>query len=837
MYRLPKNIIPLKYRIYIEPIDQTHFIGSCSINFFCEVECNSITLNCHSDINITSVHVREYNTALKSQCSTALKSQCSTALKSHVPSNVIRDNDTQQITFNFGRVPKTGVLILHYDGKIYDEVYGLTRSGSILYTQFESINARRCFPCFDEPIYRSTFIIEILADSNLTVLSNSREKYTKEIIDKSNQSNKTLHVFEKTLPMPTYLVAFYIGNIPQTIISSPNNVKIGIVSTKTIKFKKFILEHAIKCIDIMEKFCGVPYPLPKLDILYIPHSKVIGMENWGLIIIGDFPENSESSESSKSCESSESSESSEVDLFSMMEHACILAHEISHQWLGDTIVIKWWSELWLTESFANWLETYIISKLYPEWGQWEIFFSKLENALVLDSLPNSCPVVYLPSDQNSIILRFNSIVYTKGGIIIQMLVNYLGMDTFVKGIQHYVKKFYLKNVDTIDFLECMQEVSGVKIFDFMWNWLYRRGYPIINVTSGVNEFKLSQKPFGICSNERSTSLSIFSSPPTSWQFPTKTFQIPLPIGFYLVNYDNESLEKILSANLSNLELAILLNNIFASWVGGRMNFIEYLYKFKIIIKKFPIPSWILTKMLSKHYQYFLSIISERSIIGAYENILIPYVSRVMNVNGLYSEKSMVSMDRMKSSIYAFEIMCNSGKYLDYCVKIVDEYIGGHTSSSTIVDIAIKTVIRSGDREVFDFFYKISNIGTIIGTITFTPHIDNYFLVLELVHSNKLKNSDKINLLNLAGENIKMNSYLWQYLKNNWEYIGGILRKMEGTHANISNIFKYMVDDGELIDDINSFFSDKNKNILAQVKIGVDYIRMNTCFLVSNYDFK
>lgn len=790
IHRLPKYIRPIKYRIRIEPMgpDYEKFKGSCYIIFTNNGDHKDIIINA-LDLEIGDVYLVDKNIIYHN-------------------TGIEYNHDREHVKLSFDMIPREGMMVIEYIGKILAEAPGFYRAKEndewIFCTNFEPTFARKCFPCFDEPALKAKFNIEIVAPKNKKVLSNTDVK------DKINLAGKILHIFHETPLMSTYLVAFYIGNINFSEGMSSSGVKIRIFDNHTEKIRKELLEEAIRSVDILEKFFNYPYPMPKLDIVYVPILKAEAMENWGLIACISF-------------------DNDNLGLLEKIDNIYTIYHEISHQWIGDLVTMHWWSDIWLNESFAVWFEKYQMSIIHPEWKPFEdLFMSETLKAFGKDCLDSSHPLVVNVETPTEIDEIFDTLSYGKGACIVNMIVTYMGITKFQKGMQMYIEKYQYSNVTTKNFLECMEDSSSIPILEYFGKWTEVNNYPIVNVLP----LEIIQEPY-ILPKKQSDKL---------WYIPlTNNFLLTDKkemlvldnminknmFGFYLVNYHPTILEKILSNKLNNLDIAGLINNLFMCLQMGKFPFDVYLKFLEIIVERIKKnqPSGVIAVVMKKHYRYFNYIVKNSVAIIQYNNIMIKYIHNVLGKIGLeYSNND--DMDMIISRTHAIKIayLANIPEYVQVFDKLFIKFMNALSAKqknaintinynirTTVLKNAIMNVNEGERNKNFDFLFRFFNNDPLIliPVITATPNLTNYLRALELIFSDVLKKNDKIYFLISAGENKFFNKHLWEFIKNNWDFIYEIFTNTEIPLTRIINVFNFMVDDNTLRKDIKAFFTEKN----------------------------
>jgi len=475
--RLPKNVVPVNYVLELQPdLKNFTFSGKVVIDVNVRAETTTVQLN-SAELKFDKVTYEHAN---------------GQTLES---TNVALSDETEVATVTFGNALKVGSGKLHivYTGILNDKLKGFYRSkyvhpsGEERYaatTQFEAADARRAFPCWDEPAVKATFDVTIVADENKTVLSNMP------LIDslaEAGSTNLRRFRFERTPIMSTYLLAFVVGEYDYIEDKDRNGVLIRVYTPLGKKeLGRFALEVAVKTLPFYTDYFRISYPLPKLDLIAIADFAAGAMENWGLVTYRETallvdPNNS--------------------SLMSKQTVAIVVGHELAHQWFGNIVTMEWWTHLWLNEGFASWIEYLCVDHCLPELDIWTHFVtSDYCRALELDSLRSSHPIevpVGPPSEVDEI---FDAISYSKGATAIRMLHNYIGDDAFRTGLHNYLEKFKYKNALTEDLWEALRDASKKPVNEIMQLWTSQTGYPYLNVTMHTNDKKetvldISQKRF------------------------------------------------------------------------------------------------------------------------------------------------------------------------------------------------------------------------------------------------------------------------------------------------------------------------------------------------------
>ncbi len=471
--KLPKQIVPEEYSVRIVPnVEKFTFAGSESIKVNVRTPQRQIILNA-ADIDVASAAVD--GKALP---------------KSAV--QIDRGQELLRISLADKLVPGKHQLDLRFSGKINQAGLGLfyaryNEQGSgaekiMLGTQFEATDARRFFPCWDEPAFRARFQLTTVVPANWTAVSNmpvEKETTTKE--------GKEVR-FGMTPAMASYLNLFVAGEL-ETVETQAHGVHVRVVTTKgKAKWGQYALESSVRLLDYYNEYFGVPYPLPKLDQIAIPGGFGGAMENWGAITYF---------ESSLLFDPEKNSESAKQDIFA------VLAHEMAHMWFGDLVTMAWWDDLWLNEGFASWMGTKSTAFFNPQWEVWlrrniprnpmrRTGIAK-EQAMEGDVRKTTHSIqqpVVNEAEANS---AFDDITYLKGQSFIRMLENYLGEETFRAGIRRYISDHKYSNATTADLWKALADASGKPIEEIATSWVHQPGFPLITVTRAGDHIQLKQE--------------------------------------------------------------------------------------------------------------------------------------------------------------------------------------------------------------------------------------------------------------------------------------------------------------------------------------------------------
>lgn len=475
---LPKNVKPFHYDIVLEPdFANFTFDGHVQVHLDVHEDSNAISLNT-KDIEVHSTEV------------------IVDGADKFLPTGVHHDADSDVLRIDLGRTLKAGqkaTVSQRFTGQLNDVMAGFYRSSWkdqegnthwLAVTQLAATDARRAFPCFDEPALKATFGVTLIADLNMTCLSNMDVASEKEEISEKTGGKRKRVVFNNSPLMSTYLVAFIVGelNVYETnIFRLP--VRVYCTPDQKIEHGVYSAELGAKTLEFYEKEFGIEYPLPKMDMVAVPDFAAGAMENWGLVtyrVVALLYDEEKSSASTK---------------YRLTE---IVQHELAHQWFGNLVTMDFWEGLWLNEGFATWMSWYSCNVFYPEWKVWDGYVTdNLRDALSLDSLRSSHPIEIQVKVADEINQIFDDISYAKGSSVIRMISKYLGEDVFMEGIRRYLKKHSYGNTVTEDLWAALSEASGKDVEKIGAIWTKEVGYPVVTVTedSETNTIRLKQNRF------------------------------------------------------------------------------------------------------------------------------------------------------------------------------------------------------------------------------------------------------------------------------------------------------------------------------------------------------
>lgn len=455
---LPDEAIPLHYDLdMIVNLDACEFTCDMSVDYDVQRETDSIHM-----------HMREI-------CIWSCKFVTSTSEELEAVT-ITENTKLRTVKFTFDKTLPIGLggkLVINYKGILNNAMAGFYISNytdaegqkkKLASTQFEALDARRAFPCVDEPAMKATFTLSLTIPKVLTALSNMPESLSTYL---SNGMKKV--TFQKSPKMSTYLLAWAVGEVDCIRSQSKNGVSIGVYAPPgRAEQGRFALDVAVRSLDFYDEFFGVPYPLPKLDMICITEFAMGAMENWGLVTYREvdlmIDEKTASSQQ-------------------IQRVATVVAHELAHQWFGNLVTMKWWDDLWLNEGFASYMENFCVNALFPDWKMWDQYSTgSMAVALRMDALRSSHPIQVPINHAEEVEQVFDAISYCKGSTAVRMAACILGPAAFQKGLGNYMQQHAYGNTVTQDLWSAWSAVSDHNMNEIMNSWTSQMGYPYIKVT-------------------------------------------------------------------------------------------------------------------------------------------------------------------------------------------------------------------------------------------------------------------------------------------------------------------------------------------------------------------
>jgi len=853
--RLPKNVLPVNYDLELEPdLKNFTFNGRAVIDVQVTAETNKILLN-SAELAFNKVTF-EYGS----------KKVESTKV------DLCEESEVATITFGEKLPVGTGKMHIVYTGILNDKLKGFYRSkyvhpsGEVKYsatTQFEAPDARRAFPCWDEPALKATFDITIIAEKTKTVLSNMPLIDSVEVADKPTLAKFR---FQKTPIMSTYLLAFIVGEYDYIEATDSNGVLIRVYTALGKKeLGRFALDVALKTLPFYTDYFKISYPLPKLDLIAIPDFAAGAMENWGLVTYRETtllydPENS--------------------SLTGKQTVAIVVGHELAHQWFGNIVTMEWWTHLWLNEGFASWIEYLCVDHCLPELDIWTHFVtSDYCRALELDSLKNSHPIevpVGPPSEVDEI---FDAISYSKGASVIRMLHNYIGDEAFRTGLHDYLEKFKYKNTVTEDLWEALSNASKKPVEELMELWTKQTGYPYITVTTNLNDknetiLNLHQQRFFSNGSKPTIEESYIWKVPisiiTSKSYPKIHKEILLEkvsdsvnlgvlsdkdwiklnknsVGFYRTNYSPDLLQRLVGLvkekTLHPTDRLGLQSDVFALSQAGLLSITEVLKFVESYSAEENVTVWKDLISNLKDLSHVLLNTDYHPEFQSFVRRLLKPISKKLGWNPIEGESGLQGMCR--ASILSMLGLNGDEDTIAEAKKRFEDHLDGKLINADLRSAVYSSVLTEADEATFNKIIELHNssdlqeekmrIGQALGAVKDEKLIKE---VLKFALSPAVRSQDSVTIICAVSANVSTKAsaeIAWNFIKDNWDTIfkryssGFLLTRLVKSSTEIFST-------SEDAEDVEKFFKEHPAPAAQRsLQQGLESIRINTAWLERDRD--
>jgi tricorn protease interacting factor F2/3 len=721
----------------------------------------------------------------------------------------------EDFTIKTGRF--VGELGIRYRGSISDKLVGLYKAaydgGYVASTQFEAVSARRLLPCVDHPAYKAEFKLRVRTDSDTSVISNMPSTSVK--VEGPRQTVE----FPKTPRMSTYLLYLGIGKFEE-VKENFNGVDY-IVATVPGKSSgaRFPLDVAKDSVKFFESYFGSKYSMPKLHLIAVPEFAAGAMENWGAITFREIVLLVDKDSSIRI----------------RKQVAEVIAHEISHQWFGDLVTMKWWDDLWLNESFATFMAYKATDSIFPQWVVWQDFVrGETAGALDRDSLVNTHPIEAKVNSPSEIEEIFDDISYGKGASIIRMLEAYAGEDHFMRGVRSYLEKYKFSNAAGNDLWNQIEQSSKTRVKAIMNDWVRKPGYPVVNVKLDGKKLMIRQQRF----------LLNGSSEPSNWPVPItmkingkeqkllmekseESIAVPEGVdslklnleetGFYRVYYEG-LYDRVWRSNLSPVDRYGIVSDAHAFTIQGKMDFSQYLALLdRYINEQEYLPAFEVSDQLSSLYAITGKV---EGISRRFHTTQLKILANRKDENSIVLRGSMSSRLALLDTEYAKELASKFNDYASAEPDMKQAIVVAHARSSGDFEGLFENYKNRPSEEEKSRF--------LVGLTSFSKPSLNA-RAMDLASSGEIKKQHVGTLLGSATRNPEAREVTWNWIAKNFDWLRGIY---EGTGV-VSRYLTYMLPilGIDRTEEVTKFFiQHKVPEIAKGVEAGLEKLRINQAFL-------
>jgi puromycin-sensitive aminopeptidase len=807
-YRLPDDVLPERYEIRLAPdLGTSTFVGEETVFLRVRTPVREIVLNaCELTIHEATVLHADGRTLSGTWTLDAPNERAIIAIPEPLDAGKWK-------------------LHLKFSGILNDKLHGFYRSTYkaangeervLAATQFESTDARRAFPCWDEPALKATFQATLVIDDGLTGISNT--KATRETLLAGTAKKEV--VFADSIRMSTYLVAFIIGEFEATDPVPVDGVPLRICAVPGKRhLAKLAQEIGSFSLSFFSRYYGRSYPGDKLDLIAIPDFASGAMENLGAITFRETALLVDDKTASRS---------------ELERVADVVSHENAHMWFGDLVTMHWWNGLWLNEAFATFMEMLAVDAWKPEWHRWTSFTVSRAAALHVDGLKTTRPIEFPVERPEEAAGMFDVLTYEKGAAVLRMLEQYLGPEAFRDGIRLYLRKHEYGNAETTDLWDAIEESSHQPVWAMMDSWIFQAGYPLVTVNMEQTRLILSQRIFRYLDDGEqsdrlwqvpihlrfhtpsgpSDEIALLTGKKLEVDLPAKADQVVVNAGghgFFRVRYASHLLKELTEnlQGLSAVERFNLLSDTWSTTLAGITPLADHLDLLKLYRNETDLNVW--TAMLSSlHYLNRAASQEDRLRLQAFVRGLVGPASARLGWSPQPSEPELTSQLRGELITGLGTLGEDSATRVE-ARRAYKQYKGNRDSvDRNVVPALISIVAHFGGRREYEEFW--SNFKT-----AKTPQEEQRYLfalaafreahlidqTLALTLNGEVRSQNAPYLMRALLFNVDGHERAWAFMKDHWEEMlrqypdNTIVRMCEGIIALVA---------ADLEADVSDFFA-------------------------------
>ncbi|XP_074548534.1 glutamyl aminopeptidase [Halichoeres trimaculatus] len=798
-FRLPEYVEPVHYDLHLEPnLDDDTYTGTVDIH----LKVTKATRHLWLHIRQTFVSAEPRLTKQSSQGgqrAVGVKSCFEYKQHEYV---VVEATEDLSIT----GPEEVYILTLDFQGWLNGSVVGFYRviyteegvEKKIAATDHEPTDARKSFPCFDEPNKKATYKVSITHDKDYQALSNMPPEGPSQELP----GNKLRTSFKKSVPMSTYLVCFAVHKFGFVERTSASGIPLRIYAQPTqLATAEYAADTTKVIFDYFEDYFNMSYSISKLDKIAIPDFGTGAMENWGLITYRETNLLYDETQSSS---------------YNKQRVASVIAHELVHQWFGNIVTMDWWDDLWLNEGFASFFEYVGVEHAEPTWGMRDIMIiSDVLPVMVDDALITSHPIIVDVSTPAEITSVFDAISYSKGASILRMLEDWMGKDRFRDGCRKYLKDYFFKNAKTANFWESLAEVSGLPVADVMDTWTKQMGYPVLHLSLSDTAASLTQRRFLLDpkanASEPPSPFGYKWTIPVEWNsqttdktmlqmFDKKSTELVIRnysssvdgllkvnndhIGFYRVNHDDSMWNIIsnqLQTNYTDFDPADRTSYIDDVFALARADIIDYGNAFNLTMYLKDEKDYIVWDRVASSIAYVRDMLSgNAALYPMFQTLFRGHVQAISTQLGWKDEGTQTER-LLRETVLGIACQMGYQDALKEASRIFDDWISGATSS---VPVNLRLLVyrygmkNSGSEEKWNIMfqrYKDTTLAQEKDKLLYgLASVENVDLLYKLLEVSKdetvVRSQDLFTLVRYVSLNPLGQSMAWDWTTLNWDYL-------------------------------------------------------------------
>lgn len=814
--RLPDSLIPESYEVYLQPYlytvlpnntEQVHvFKGNSTVRFMCVKDTRSIFLHA-LQLSVSKVVVTDSGTGKNIEVE---RYDANTANFFEIQlKEVLKGNGSYYELFTEFKGELlddlAGLYMSHYtQNTVVDKDDDDDQKRFLIASQMQPTDARKVFPCFDEPAFKAVFSITVIHRSGTEARSNTKGDVRFMDIDGERW---IVTKFHPTPIMSTYLLALTVNEfIDEKVTLGTKEIRIW-ARPEAIRagHHTYALQITKDILEFYQKLFGLDYPLSKLDQIALPDFGAGAMENWGLIMYR---------ETALLYEEGVSSTSNKEWI------ATVIAHELAHQWFGNLVTMKWWNNLWLSEGFATYISYLGVDKVEPTWNIGDLIVLKeVQPAMEVDSLNSSHPLsspeaeIQTPSEISDL---FDSISYSKGAAVLRMLSAHIGEDAFFSGLKLYLTEYQYKSTETADLWKCMAEVSREDVQSIMTGWTEQMGYPVISINTSTGaiwqeQFLLNQTgDYGV---EWKVPIRYMKSPHFNVEKDLLSEKGPVErpaydlkpgawllanincTGYYRVNYDEENWNKLIDQLETNHDViplisrGQLIDDAFNLARAKYVNVTLALRTTKYLLNETEYIPW---ESALNNLQYFILMFDRSEVYGSMQKYLRKQVGPLYDHFQNYTDNATVPVihSQQLNQINAISVACSNDvqECTEMATKLFNEWKNGTNRIPPNLKSAIYcSAIASGDEGDWDFAwnqYETAKIATEKDKLRYALSCTKKIWLLNryleyTLEPSKIRKMDAVSTINHIARNVAGQALAWDFIRAHWtelsqEYGGGLM---------------------------------------------------------------